>query len=167
MKRLFSRTGTAMMWVALGAVAAVPAAASEPGAPFARLIAAGSAVYWTTAPTGAEISLSVTGPAFAMRQVSAPGENPSMVLLATDGSPLADGVYNWEIRESFPGINDGVADPVNGRDGDAGQEARARVPIQGRVDSGVFTIKNGVVVDSGVSEISSPEAEGASGKEGN
>lgn len=166
MKREFSWIRFTMIWVVLTALTAMSADATESGDSFATMTSAGTTLYWTTAQTGAELSLSVTGPAFAMQRISGSGESPSLTLAAADGSPLVDGIYNWEIRESFPGVNDGVSDPINGRDADTAQSAQRRVPIQGRVESGVFTIKNGLVIDSAISEEDAQNVESASDKEG-
>ena len=162
MKRDFSIPRGAILWLALSGLAVVPAVVAQPEAPFATMGSAGASLYWTTAPTSGELILSVNGPGLEMRQVSAPGESPSLTMSTGDGNPLLDGTYKWEIRESFPGINDGVYDPANGRDGSGSRSTRRPVAIQGRVDSGVFSVRDGFVVDSAATEEpGSAEAAGA------
>jgi len=155
--------GLAMV-LALSGLALIPVAAAQPEASFATMVSAGTSVYWTTAESSGELSLSVTGPGFAVQQVSAGDGSPSMTLTRGDGNPLLDGIYNWEIHESFPGINDGVYEPANGRDV-AAPSAQRPVVIEGRVASGVFTIKNGFVVDSTVTEADGPAETAGAGKE--
>jgi len=165
MKRSLRIVKGAMIFLALYGLASMPAIAEQPEAEFATMASAGTSVYWKTTASSGELSLSVTGPGFALRQVSAAGESPSMTLTRGDGNPLLDGIYNWEIRESFPGINDGVYDPANGREGAGTPSARGPVAIKGRVDSGVFTIKNGFVVDSTATEAVEPAKTAGADKE--
>jgi hypothetical protein len=167
MNREFSTSRGAIMGLALCSLAVMPAVAATPEAPFATMGSAGSSLYWTTEASSGELVLSVNGPGFEMRQVSAPGESPSVTLTRGDGDPLLDGLYKWEIRESFPGVNDGVYDPANGRDGAGSPSTRGPVAIRGRVDSGVFTIRNGFVVDGTASEAAEPANTAGADKESN
>jgi len=167
MKRHFSISRGAMMLVALSGLAVMPAVAAQPEAPFATMGSAGASLYWAMEASSGELVLSVNGPGLEMRQVSAPGESPSMTLTRGDGKPFLDGLYKWEIRESFPGVNDGVYDPANGRDAAGSPSARGPVVIRGRVDSGVFTIRNGFVVDSTATEAAEPAKTAGADKESN
>ena len=149
----------------LSALAWLPLEGAQPDADFATLTPAGASVMWDLQSDAPEALLSVTGPAVAIRQTSRGGASLDLALTRADGSLLPDGTYNWEIRESYPGINDGAYDPYNGRDSVERTSASTRIDIRGRVQSGVFTIKNGLLVDSTLTEESAPESSAADGKE--
>lgn len=131
--------------LALSCLGSLPVVAA---APLATLTSAGTAVLWETQSDAPELRLSVAGPEFSIQKVSPGGSPLSLSLTGADGASLPDGTYKWEIRESYAGLNDNVYDPYNGRDQVEAASANARIEVHGRVESGVFTIKNGFVVDS-------------------
>lgn len=149
----------------LSGLALMPAIAAQPEAELATLSPAGGSVMWEVRSSAPQMNLSVTGPGVSIRKVSEGGAGLGLSLTGDEGSPLPDGTYNWEIWESFPGVNDGVYDPANGRDGVDVASASARIDIEGRVQSGVFTIKNGFVVDSTLMEATAEGAGSSAEKE--
>ena len=153
-----------VMALALSGPALMSPLAAQPDASFATMTPAGASVMWETGSSAPQMVLSVTGPGVAIRQVSEGGAL-GLSLTSDDGGSLPDGTYNWEIRESFAGLNDGVYDPANGRDGVDVANASARIDIEGRVQSGVFTIKNGFVVDSTLIEATAEGAGSSAEKE--
>lgn len=131
--------------IVLGGLTALPVAAATP---LASLNAAGAALHWDIQSAAPELQLSVAGPDVSIRQTSRGGSALSLSLNRPDGASLPDGTYKWEIRESFAGVNDNVYDPYNGRDQVDAASADSKIDVRGRVEFGVFTIKNGLVVDS-------------------
>jgi hypothetical protein len=152
--------------LALSGPVLVPAAVASPGAELATLTTAGASVSWATTSNAPQLVLTLTGPGVAIQQVSEGGGGLDLSLTGDDGSSLPDGTYNWEIRESYPGLNDGVYDPANGRDAVDPASAQERIEVVGRVESGVFTILYGSVVDSALVEEGSPDG-GPTGDEEN
>ena len=106
----------------------------------------GGQVEWSAIVGADGFVLSVSGPDtdFVEHFV---GSAPVFSLFDADGNALGDGDYNWELREELAPVNDGVRDPQNGRDTEAHQSDR-RIEFTGRVQVGMFTIKNGAVADS-------------------
>ena len=154
-----------VMALALSGPALLPVLAAQPEAGLATMTPAGASVLWDTASNAPQLVLSVTGPGVAIRQVSEGGGGLGLSLAGDDGGSLPDGTYNWEIRESFPGLNEGVYDPANGRDAVDAVSATQRIEVEGRVQSGVFTLLNGSVVDSTLVEDTSPEVGAATDRE--
>lgn len=165
MRKKISATKNVAILLALLALAAIPAVSAQPETPIARIASMGAGVMWVAESGAPELVLSVSGPNVAIRKVSVGGGSFSLSSVRDDGSSLPDGTYKWEIRESLPGINDGVSDPANGRDGANARPASARVEIEGRTQSGVFSIKGGFVVDSTVEEAAEGVAGSADDKE--
>ena len=138
---------------AIACIALVSGAAwGQQEAPIATMTPAGTSVMWVAQAAAADTVLTVSGPDVAIRQLNRGGSSPTLSLSRADGSSLPDGTYTWELRESFAGINDRVSDPANGRDRVDAASAPARVEVKGRVQSGVFTVNNGLVVDDTVQE---------------
>jgi hypothetical protein len=153
------------MLVALVAAVVAGAALAEPTAPIATMTPAGTSVMWVVDAGTENTVLTVSGQSVEIRRKNVRGTSPMLSLLQPDGSSLPDGTYTWELRESFAGLNDGVHDPENGRIAADPATAPARVEVEGKVQSGSFTVKNGLVIDSTLAE---PTADGdGSGKEAN
>ena len=165
MKRTTSISKLLAMHLAISGLALLPVMAAGAEAQLATMTPAGASVLWETQSSAPQIQLSVTGPEVAIRQLSNGGAGLSLSLTRADGTSMPDGIYNWEIRESYVGLNDGVYDPANGRDAVDAASAQARVHVEGRVQSGVFSIKNGLLVDSAVTEESAQDAGTAADKE--
>ncbi len=153
------------MHLAISGLALLPAVAAHAEAQLATMTPAGASVMWETQSSAPQIQLSVTGPEVAIRQVSNSGAGLSLSLTRADGTSMPDGTYNWEIRESFAGLNDGVYDPANGRDAVDAASTQARIPVEGRVQSGVFSIKSGLLVDSSLKEETAQDSAAAAEKE--
>ena len=131
--------------IAVAGLTALPVAAATP---LASLNAAGATLHWDIQSAAPELQLSVAGPDVSIRETSRGGSALSLSLNRANGPSLPDGTYKWEIRESFAGVNDNVYDPFNGRDQVDAASADSKIEVDGRVERGVFTIKNGLVVDS-------------------
>jgi hypothetical protein len=153
------------MHLAISGLALFPAMAAGAEAQLATMTPAGASVMWETQSSAPQMELSVTGPEVAIRQVSNGSAGLSLALTRADGTSLPDGIYNWEIRESFAGVNDGVYDPANGRDAVDAASAQGRIHVEGRAQSGVFSIKNGFLVDSTVAEEAAHETAASAEKE--
>lgn len=138
--------------VALVAAAAVGAAWAEPEAPIATMTPAGTSVMWVVDAGTENTILTVSGQSVEIRQENGGGAIPVLRLLQDDGKALPDGTYTWELRESFAGLNDGVYDPANGRDQVDPATAPTRVVVEGKVQSGTFSVQNGLVVDGSLTE---------------
>jgi len=165
MNKILRNARAMALCLALPALAGTPVGAAQPDAEFAKLSPEGAAVVWEIQSNAPEAVLSVSGPDVAIRQTSLGGSSLDLALIRADGSLLPDGTYAWEIRESYPGMNDSVYDPYNGRNSVEKASASTPIDIRGRVQSGVFTIKNGSVVDSTVVEEDASEGATAAGKE--
>jgi len=153
------------MHLAISGLALLPVVAAHAEAQLATMTPAGASVMWETQSSAPQMELSVTGPGVAIRQIGNGGAGLSLALTRADGTSLPDGIYNWEIRESFAGLNDGVYDPANGRDAVDATSAQSRIHVEGRAQSGVFSIKNGFLVDSSVTEETAQETAAAAEKE--
>ena len=138
---------------AIGCLALLPTmATAEPVKEIAAFRAAGTSAMWIAQPGSGASILSVKGADVQIRQSIRPGGSPVVSLVRPDGSTLQDGTYLWELSESFAGVNDGVWDAANGRTTAAHSKTRQRTEINGRVQRGAFTVKNGLIVDSSLSE---------------
>jgi len=100
------------------------------------------------------MTLRVEGGDFVSTETVRPGQTAWFVPVDRDGYQLPDGAYSWEITEtaeldrstaSFASRDEA---PAHGR---SVQAAPAATP--GRVQSGTFTIENGVIVDSRLVEV--------------
>lgn len=135
--------------LALSCLVSLPIFSAEP---MATMSAAGAGVHWDTRSEAPELRLSVAGPETHIQRVSRSGGPLSLSLTGADGTALPDGLYKWEIRESYAGLNDNVYDPYNGRGQVDAATSDSKIEVHGRVESGVFTVKNGFVVDSALEE---------------
>ena len=165
MKRTTRISKLLAMHLAISGLALLPVVAAHAETQLATMTPAGASVMWETHSSAPQLQLTVTGPEVAIRQVSNGGAGLSLSLTRADGTSMPDGIYNWEIRESYAGLNDGVYDPANGRDGVDAASAQARIPVEGRVQSGVFSIKNGFLVDSSLKEETAQDSAAAAEKE--
>ena len=144
-------------WLTAGAVVGclvlMPGlAGAESANDFVAFRAAGTSAMWIAQPGVGESILSVKGEDVQIRQQVRAGASPVVSLARPDGSTLPDGTYLWELSEAFAGINDAVWDPANGRNTEAHNEARQRTEINGRVQRGAFTVKDGLLVDNSLKE---------------
>jgi hypothetical protein len=165
MKRTTTISKLLAMHLAISGLALLPVMAAGAEAQLATMTPAGASVMWETQSSAPQMELSVTGPGVAIRQVRNGGAGLSLSLTRADGTSLPDGTYNWEIRESCAGLNDGVYDPANGRDAADAASTQARIHVEGRVQSGVFSIKNGFLVDSSLKEETAQETAASAEKE--
>ena len=127
---------------------------AQPGADLATLTPAGASVTWALQPGAGATELSVSGNGVDIRRTFERGENVVVTLARGDGTALPDGIFTWELTESLGGVNDGVRDPENGREGAADGTGHERVESVGRVQSGSFSIAGGFVVDDTLEEAS-------------
>lgn len=129
---------------ACGILASIPASGVEE-APLATMIPAGQTVIWNLQSTGYDTVLTVCGPGEETWRVAGVG-SATVELGGALGLRFEDGVYTWELTESFAGVNDRVYDPTNGRDKNPKSSA-APIEINGRVQSGAFRVVNGLVLE--------------------
>jgi hypothetical protein len=145
-------------WLAGAAIVAAalftPLAVSAQQADLAAFAPAGASVTWALQPGAGATELTISGEGVDIRRAFDRGENVVVNLARSDGEALPDGIYMWELSESLGGVNDGVRDPENGRDGVAESAQRERVYGVGRVQSGSFSIQGGFIVDNTLEEAS-------------
>ncbi len=139
----------------------MPASAGE----FADIIAGPNAIsFATNVAHGA--TLTVTGPDdFVFQERFAAGDQPLMGLFDRAGYPLADGNYTWELRLA-PVLSASVRQALaeaRATDDDslaASLRASGTLPREARVDSGYFTLLDGVLVSDAVQEQRAANAKG-------
>jgi hypothetical protein len=134
---------------------APPVVSEQQPTKLARMTPSGGSVMWLPEVSAERLALTVSGGEELIQQSFGRGEVPTVALQRDEGGALPDGVYSWELREEFEPVNDGVYDPENGRDSVDPSSASQRVPLKGRVQSGTFTIRDGVVAAPDVAEPSS------------
>jgi hypothetical protein len=155
--RRLSQAGAAL---AVCLLALAPAVASEEHpTELARMAPSGGNILWLLEANVERLALTVSGGEELIQKSFGRGEVPTLALQREQGGPFPDGVYSWELREEFEPVNDRVHDPANGRDSVDPSSAPQRVTLEGRVQSGTFTVRNGAVVAPDVEEPSSRSAD--------
>ncbi len=137
----------------------VPAAADADRAPeLARVDPGPAGVAFEPLEVHDGMTLTVAGGGMSLTRRYGAAESPFVNLVDAAGKPLADGIYKWELRAEPPALalnRERFEHARAAADGDAMIEAQApRMAVQ----SGVFTIKHGTLVDSSL-----VEAEGVQG----
>jgi hypothetical protein len=126
---------------------AQPAALAQPNV--AAMSIQGGGVSFAPVTGLQPMTLRVQGGDFVSTESVRPGQTAWFAPVDGDGYQLPDGAYNWEITEtaelsrSAVGLSSRDEAPAHGR---SVQAVPAATP--GRVQSGTFTIENGVIVDS-------------------
>lgn len=138
----------AVALIAIGLLAAPPAAA-QPGQDreVVTMAAGPGAVTWAPRISYEEMTLTVAGGGYAFTQVFARGESPSFAPVDAEGHTLPDGTYNWEIRMAPERLRLDTSAFRNGKMSADGRQVEAARAPRGAIQSGVFTVKNGAIVD--------------------
>ena len=135
----------AVLLAALLAVPAVSQRAAEPTAVATMKTAPGS-VSWQPLVSFDKLVLTVQGGEFLSTREFAGGE-AHFALVDPEGFQLPDGTYNWEIRVISPPLsfNDTLirSDDLS----DNGRTQKLGAAPEPLVQSGTFTIANGVIAD--------------------
>lgn len=142
-------------------LAATPADAQrEPTQEVATMVASPGALSWAPRVSYDEMALTVAGNGFATSLIFTRGESPSFAPVDAEGYTLPDGTYNWEIRVSPDRLEMDTSAFSNGKVSADGRQMEAATMPRGQIQSGVFTIKNGAIVDSTLVEPESAPDQG-------
>lgn len=142
-------------------LAAQPAAAETAaplGAEVATMAIQGGGVSFAPRLGMRPMTLRVQGGEFMSTESFRPGQAAWFAPVDRKGYQLPDGTYNWEITETAErprparGLSSNDEAPADGR------SARMVASAAGRVQSGHFTIENGVIVDSNLIEARTPRS---------
>jgi hypothetical protein len=141
------------------AQAPLPASAAVLGGeePMVAMSVHGGSVSFSPRVGFDRMTLTVVGMGHVFRQIASSGEAVSFAPVDQEGYSLPDGTYNWEIVASSR-LEDASPDTAGATPKD-GRTVEANPGPRGPRDSGVFTIKNGSIVDASVVEIESARAE--------
>lgn len=119
----------------------------------------GSSVRWEVAAQNAGLTLTISAPDGQVYQKEFPaGSSPEFSLSDNEGNRLPDGQYTYEIRLN-PVLASGVREELaaarrKGDDAKVERDLRKRglLPSKPSVESGSFTIQNGMVIVAGAVE---------------
>lgn len=140
------------------AIACMSVSALGQSGDFATASSTGSGVRWDIKTTHAAATLTVLGPDGEVYTKEFQGRAPEFATTDKKGERLPDGSYTYELRLT-PVLAAGVKDQLKaarekGNEGEVQRELKRRgqLPTQGLVQSGGFSIVNGMVVLPGASE---------------
>jgi Chaperone of endosialidase len=125
----------------------------------ANISSKGSSVRWEVAAQNAGLTLTISTPDGQVFQKEFPaGSSPEFTLSDNEGNRLPDGQYTYEIRLN-PVLASGVREELaaarrKGDDAKVERDLRKRglLPSKPSVESGSFTIQNGMVIVAGAVE---------------
>jgi hypothetical protein len=139
----------AVLTLAIGLLSA-PVIAGQ--SPLASTSVGPHGINWLASGQYEKIVLTVTGPeGLVLRREFARGESPSFDAIGTDGKPLVDGTYNFELVAS-PFIDRAtrraLANARQAQDDSIVQKLRAegKLPSEPMVQSGAFRVAGGSIV---------------------
>jgi hypothetical protein len=143
---------------------AICAQAEVQGSPAAVFRATGSYLDWAPLVEAESIVLALADSAGEVRTITfGPGELPVLSLVDTEGQPLPDGGYMWELRLArarSPELRRAMT--AAERQGDYRQLARLARLNEPLVQSGYFTLENGLVITPTTSGGAEEESKAAS-----
>ncbi len=142
----------AIALVGLWLLASLPAQAQAPGQEVATMAASPGAVTWAPRVSYEKMTLTVAGNGRVMSSVFSRGESPVFSAVDAEGYALPDGTYNWEIRVTPELLRLDTSAFSNGKVSADGRQVEAASAPRGQIQSGVFTIVNGALVDSSLVE---------------
>jgi Chaperone of endosialidase len=121
------------------------------------LRAEGMAVRFDSAISYSSATLTVSGPdGIVSRKEFTAGSPIAFSMLDKAGSALGDGQYTYELRFTMSQLRDfkerAVAAPDDGSEDEQGRVTRRRLPVQGVVQSGTFSVLNGAIYAGGETE---------------
>lgn len=149
------RTLWAIPLVGFLVLAALPANAVQPTAekPIAAVAIHGGSVSFAPQVSFDRMELTVGGQGHTIKQNYRSGESAHFAPVDQEGYALPDGTYKWELVMS-PRLKDLRPEAFsNGTVSADGRTATAATAPSGQRQSGVFTIKNGMMVDPNLVEI--------------
>lgn len=135
--------------------------AAEDKNKLASISSAGSSVRWEMAAPYSALTMTVSAPdGRVFRKEFKAGVTPEFMITDDQGERLPDGQYSYELRLTpifSPAVKEALA-AARGKDDDpeAVRATRKRAIPPNLVDSGGFSITNGVVIVAGATEISEP-----------
>jgi hypothetical protein len=131
-------------------LAALPAEAQRPAAEegVAAMSVRGGAVSFAPRADVDRMTLTVSGRGHAYSETFDYGQTATFVPVDAEGYALPDGTYNWELVSSPSPRNLRPRAFASGRVSANGRSVEEAKGPQGRLQSGVFTILNGAIVDS-------------------
>lgn len=135
--------------------------AAEDKNKLASISSAGSSVRWEMAAPYSALTMTISAPdGRVFRKEFKAGVTPEFMITDDQGERLPDGQYSYELRLTpifSPAVKEALA-AARGKDDDpeAVRATRKRAIPPNLVDSGGFSITNGVVIVAGATEISEP-----------
>ena len=141
-------------------LAVLPAVAAQAaaGESVAEMAVYGGSASFSPLASFGDMTLTVAGEGHVMTQRVGPGQTASFAPVDREGYQLPDGTYNWEIVTS-PGHQSLRPSAVRNVEISAdGRTVEVVEMPRGLRQSGVFTIKDGIMVDPKLVEVESSRA---------
>ena len=160
--RLESNSGRILAAVVLAALVALPAVSEEARPPeVADMTAGPGGLSWAPRVDYAKLVLTVKGGGHTLTTEFKAGGTPTFAPVDEEGYLLPDGVYNWELTVAPRPLDANNHYYRSDEPSEDGRSMKAGTAPEGRIQSGTFTIANGAIVDSGLTETPSraPEPE--------
>lgn len=151
-------------FVVLAALPAQPAGAQNigigGGGDIATMAIHGGSVSFVPRVSFEEMTLTVAGRGHVSKQSFRGGQTASFAPVDSKGFQLPDGTYKWELTVSPRAQDLNPRAFKNAKVSADGRSVEAAVAPAGQRQSGVFTIKNGALVDPSLIEVQSGRAVG-------
>ncbi len=150
-----------LLLAAVSAQAAQAQPVGVGGGEIATMSIHGGSVSFAPRVSFETMTLTVAGKGHVSKQVVRSGQTASFAPVDSKGYALPDGTYKWELVVA---PRPGSLDPSAFKNGKVSADGRsvemAEAP-RGQRQSGVFTVRNGAMVDTNLVEAESPRAIGA------